>query len=163
MIYIVGGLPGSGKSTYSQDLAKKVKGIVFATDVWMKELYWMDKAPGEDLKWAFERVDRCEKRIIKTCAQLAEINVSSVLDIGFVNLKWRKKTYDLMKELNVEYEIHFLEVDKETRWKRVEKRNKEKGPTYSFDVTKDMLDFMDQHYDPIDEKETNAKLVKIKN
>lgn len=163
MIYIVGGLPGAGKSTYSQDLATKESAIVFSTDVWMSDLYWIDKTPGEDVQWALERTDRCEKRMIRTCAQLAKINVSSVLDIGFVNLKWRKKTYEMLSSLNLEYEVHFLDVDRETRWERVQKRNKEKGSTFSFEVTKEMLDFMDQHYDPINETELDAKLIIIQN
>ncbi|MCB0419699.1 MAG: ATP-binding protein [Bdellovibrionales bacterium] len=163
MVYIIGGLPGAGKSTYSKTLAKKVKGIVFATDVWMSELFWMDKSPGEDLQWALERTDRCEKRMMRTCAQLNEIDVSSVLDIGFVNLKWRQKAYDLLNSLGVDFEVHFLDVDKETRWKRVQKRNSEKGDTFSFEVTRDMFDFMDQHYDPIDEHEMTGKLVRVQN
>lgn len=163
MIYIIGGLPGAGKSTYSQELAKRITGIVFSTDVWMSDLYWMDKSPGEDLQWALERTDRCEKRMIRTCDQLAKINVSSILDIGFVNLKWRKKTYEMLASLGLEFEVHFLDVDKETRWKRVQQRNKDKGGTYSFEVTREMFDFMDQHYDPISEEEMKAKLIRVKN
>lgn len=163
MIYIVGGLPGAGKSTYSQELANKVNGIVFSTDVWMSELFWMDKAPGEDVQWALERTDRCEKRMVRTCIQLDQINVSAVLDIGFVNLKWRQKTYDMLDALGVAFEVHFLEVDRETRWERVQKRNKEKGSTYSFEVTKEMLDFMDEHHDPIDANEMSGKLVMVQN
>ena len=163
MVYIVGGLPGAGKSTYSQKLAKRVNGIVFSTDVWMSDLFWMDKAPGEDLHWALERTDRCEKRMIRTCAQLNEIDVSSVLDIGFVNLRWRQKAYELLRRLEVEFEVHFLEVDKETRWARVQKRNEEKGKTFSFEVTREMFDFMDEHYDPIEQSEMRGKLIKIQN
>ena len=163
MVYIVGGLPGAGKTTYSKKLGKEKNAIVFSTDVWMSDLFWMDQAPGEDAQWALERTARCEKRMVQTCIELAEIGVSSILDIGFVNLKWRQKTYAVLDSANVPFEIHFLDVDRPTRWERVQRRNKEKGESYSFEVTEEMLDFMDKVYDPIETDEMNGRLVKVKN
>ena len=90
MIYIIGGLPGAGKTTYAKALAKEKKAIVFSTDVWMSEFFWVDHSPDKETSWIFERVDRCEKRMVQTCIELAEIGASSILDIGFVNLKWRQ-------------------------------------------------------------------------
>ena len=163
MIYIVGGLPGAGKSIYSKKLADKVNGIVFSMDVWMSDLYWVEKKPGEDVEWALQRMQRCEKRMISTCAQLSERNMSSILDIGFVNLVYRQKAYKKLDSLGLDYEIHFLDVAKEIRWQRVEKRNSQKGATFSFEVTREMFDFMEDHFDEITHKEVNKKIVKIKN
>ena len=161
MVYIIGGLPGAGKTTYANDLARKVNGIVFSTDIWMSDLFWMDKAPGEDVEWALERTNRCEKRMVKTCIQLAKISVPSILDIGFVNLKWRQKTYKSLDENTTPFEVHFLEASRETRWERVQKRNSDQGETYSFKVTEEMLDFMDKVHDPIDQKEMSGRLIKV--
>ena len=86
MIYIIGGMPGAGKTTYSSELAKKVGGVVFSTDVWMTDLYWMDQAPGEDPAWAFERVKRVENRIRKTAKELHMVGTSAILDLGFVKI-----------------------------------------------------------------------------
>ncbi len=163
MVYIVGGLPGAGKTTYSKKLAKEKDAIVFSTDVWMTDLFWMDQTPGEDATWALERTARCEKRMVKTCLQLSEIGVPSILDIGFVNLKWRQKTYAALDSAKVPFEVHFLDVDRPTRWERVQKRNNEKGDSYSFEVTEEMLDFMDKVYDPIESDEMSGKLVTIQN
>ncbi|MEO0335520.1 MAG: ATP-binding protein [Pseudomonadota bacterium] len=161
MIYIIGGLPGAGKTTYSKKLAIEKNAVVFSTDAWMTDLFWMDQAPGEDASWAIERVGRCESRMMKTCLQLAEIGASSILDIGFVNLKWRQKTYQILDKANVPFEVHFLKADRDIRWERVKKRNKEKGETYSFEVTEEMLDFMDGVHDPIDASEMSGKLVLV--
>ena len=159
MIYIVGGLPGAGKTTYSKELAAKTHGIVFSTDVWMSDLYWMDKKPGEDLNWALERILRCETRMIKTASQLAERNFSAVLDVGFVNRVYRDKTYEKLAKYNLDFEIHFLEVDKDVRWQRVQKRNREKGETFSLEVTRDMFDFMEDHFNPLTSEETDKKIL----
>ncbi|NQY99885.1 MAG: ATP-binding protein [Bdellovibrionales bacterium] len=163
MVYIVGGLPGAGKSTHSKKLAKENSAIVFSTDVWMSDLFWMDSAPGEDVQWALERTGRVENRMVKTCIELNKIGTSSILDIGFVNLNWRKKTYAKLDAAGVPFEVHFLEVDRPTRWERVQKRNSEQGETFSFEVTKEMLDFMDQVYDPIEPSEMSGKLLMLKN
>lgn len=163
MVYIIGGLPGAGKTTYSNQLANEKNAVVFSTDVWMSDLFWMDSTPGEDVQWALERTDRVENRMVKTCIELAAVGMSSILDIGFVNLKWRQKTYNKLDAAGVPFEVHFLDVDRETRWKRVQKRNNEQGETYSFKVTKEMLDYMDQVHDPINQNEMSGKLIAIKN
>ena len=129
----------------------------------MSDLFWMDKLPTDDLKWALERTERCETRMIKTCAQLSNIDVSSVLDIGFVNRVFREKSYKKLDELGMDYEIHFLNVDKEVRWKRVQERNQQKGDTFSFEVTREMFDFMEDHFDEISEEETDKKIIHIDN
>lgn len=163
MIYIIGGLPGAGKTTYSQKLAKEKNAVVFSTDVWMSDLFWMDSTPGEDASWALERTDRVEKRMVKSCIELSAVGTHAVLDIGFVNLKWRQKTYAALDAASVPYEVHFLDVDRETRWQRVQKRNAEKGDTFSFEVTEEMLDFMDSVYDPIESSEMSGKLTIVDN
>lgn len=128
----------------------------------MSDLFWMDQAPGEDAHWALERTARCENRMIKTCLQLSQIGVPSILDIGFVNLKWRQKTYAALDVAKVPFEVHFLDVDRATRWERVQKRNNEKGESYCFEVTEEMLDFMDKVYDPLDPEEMSGELIILK-
>jgi predicted kinase len=163
VIYIIGGLPGAGKTTYAKKLAKEKNAVVFSTDVWMSEFFWVDHTPDKEPSWIFERVERCEKRMTQTCIELHNIGASAILDIGFVNLKWRQKTYDRLDAAKVPFEVHFLEADRKVRSERVQKRNRDKGETYCFDVGEDMLDFMDQHHDPIDSSEMSGKLIKIQN
>jgi predicted kinase len=162
LVYIIGGLPGAGKTTYSKKLADDNNAIVLSTDVWMSDLFWMDHTPGADAKWALERSSRCEKRMLQTCIDLAKVGTSTILDIGFVNLKWRLRTYNTLDEAQVPFEVHFLEVDRDTRWERVKRRNSEKGETFSFEVTEEMLDFMDKVYDPITAEEMSGELRIIK-
>ena len=162
MIYILSGLPGSGKTTYAQKLAKESNGIVFSTDAWMTDLFWMDKRDEDGLDWALERTQRCETRMIATCAQLQALNVSAILDIGFVNLECRQQAYKKLASFNLDYEIRVLQVNKEIRWQRVEQRNQTKSETYSFHVSREMFEFMESHFDPFSSEETNKTIRYIK-
>ena len=39
--------------------------------------------------------------------------------------------------------LHHLDVDAEERWRRVQGRNTERGPTYRLEVTREMFDFVE--------------------
>ncbi|MFK5958717.1 MAG: ATP-binding protein, partial [Lutibacter sp.] len=49
--------------------------------------------------------------------------------------------------------LHFLDISKETRLKRVLNRNKEKGETFEFEVTKEDFDFMENWFEKPNEME----------
>ena len=62
-VFLISGSTGAGKTTYAKKLAKEHSAQVFSVDEWMKTLFWMDAPKGGDLKWALERVRRCEDQI----------------------------------------------------------------------------------------------------
>ncbi|MFK5983796.1 MAG: ATP-binding protein, partial [Flavobacteriaceae bacterium] len=43
--------------------------------------------------------------------------------------------------------LHFLDIPKETRWERIQKRNSEKGETFEFEVSKEDFDFMESWFE----------------
>ncbi len=49
--------------------------------------------------------------------------------------------------------IYFLDISKETRLKRVMKRNNEKGDTFEFEVSKENFDFMEKWFEKPGEME----------
>lgn len=56
-------------------------------------------------------------------------------------------------------ETHLIEAEINIRWSRVQKRNSEKGQTYSLDVDREMFDFCENLYEhPDKEEEKNVKL-----
>ena len=53
-------------------------------------------------------------------------------------------------------QLHFIDVDVEERWRRVENRNAEKGETFRLAVTRPMFDFIETIWQPPDADEMAA-------
>ena len=53
--------------------------------------------------------------------------------------------------------LHFVDVDPDTRWQRVQKRNAEKGDTFALEVTREMFDFMEGIWEAPDADEMEAR------
>lgn len=158
-IHIVFGRQGAGKSTYSKKLTKKVNGVHFSIDEWMWKLYGKDLTKSMNLKWIMERVDRCEKQIWEITKQISNSGVEVVLDLGFTKFEKRELFSSLAKEQNIPIQIHYIEAPHDLRKKRVLERNKEKGETYSFEVTPGMFDFMEAEFQVPGEKELKEAIV----
>ena len=47
----------------------------------------------------------------------------------------------------IEIKLHFLDISKATRLKRVLQRNNEKGVTFEFDVSQDNFEFMETWFE----------------
>ena len=137
MIHLIVGNTGSGKTTYSAELKRKTNGIIFSIDKWNKTLFLADKKPVDGLEWFLERIDRAEKLIMELIQQLENSQTESILDLGLSKYEHREKFRNFAKSNGYELKFHFLDISKETRLKRVMKRNNEKGATYEFEVTKE--------------------------
>lgn len=159
MIHLIVGNTGSGKTTYSAELKIKTNGIVFSIDKWNSTLFLADKKPDDGLNWFLERIDRAEKMIMELVHQLENIKTDSILDLGLSKFEHREKFRNFAKSNGYELQIHFLDISKETRWKRIMKRNNEKGTTYEFEVTKENFDFMESWFEKPSEKEIDGGIV----
>lgn len=155
MIHLIVGNTGSGKTTYSTELKSKSKAIIFSIDNWNKTLFLEDKKPNDGLEWFLERIDRAETMMMDLIHQLEEVRVDAILDLGLSKLEHREKFRRFAQQNNYEIKIHFLDISKETRYKRVMKRNEEKGDTFAFEVSKENFNFMETWF----EKPTENELI----
>lgn len=142
MIHLIVGNTGSGKTTYSQELKGKTNGIVFSIDQWNNLLFLEDKKPTDGLEWFLERIERAEKMIMELVGQLESSKIDSILDLGLSKFEHREKFRKFAYLNGYDFKIHFLDIPKETRLKRITKRNTEKGETFEFEVSKENFDFM---------------------
>lgn len=159
MIHLIVGNTGSGKTTYSIELKRKTKGIIFSIDKWNKTLFLADKKSNDGLEWFLERINRAEELIMDLVSQLENSKTDSILDLGFSKFEHREKFRKFVELKGYELKIHFLNISKETRLKRVMKRNNEKGATYEFDVTKENFDFMESWFEKPSVKEIGDGIV----
>ena len=160
MIILIIGKTGAGKTTYGQKLSKKIKGQLFSIDNWMTGLYWQDMPENVDIKWFQEnqlwyhqRIQRCEDLMTAVIKNLASVGVPCLLDLGFTNSKHRLKYIEMANNLKCKIEIHHLEAGDNERWQRVQRRNQEKGSTYTMHVSKEMIAAMDPIFEPPQDQE----------
>jgi predicted kinase len=82
------------------------------------------------------------------------------LDLGLSKFEHRKKFRTYADTHGFELTIHFLDISKETRHKRVLKRNNEKGETFEFEVTNENFEFMESWFErPNDAEMKNGILI----
>ena len=155
MIHIIVGNTGSGKTTYSNKLKNEIGGIIFSIDKWNNTLFLPDKKQVDGLDWFLERIDRAESLISSLILQLESIGTDSILDLGLSKFEHREKFRKLAKENNIEIKIHFLDVSKKIRLKRIRERNNKKGDTFEFNVSKEDFDFMEGWFERPSEMELN--------
>ena len=153
MIHLIVGNTGSGKTTYSKELKRKNKGIIFTIDKWNKTLFLADKKPNDGLEWFLERIERAETVIMELITQLENAKIDSILDLGLAKFEHREKFRKFAESNGYELKTHFLDISKETRLERVMKRNSEKGETFEFEVTKENFNFMENWFETPSDKE----------
>ncbi|CAN0600232.1 unnamed protein product, partial [Ectocarpus sp. 12 AP-2014] len=152
MIHLIVGNTGSGKTTYATELKKNNCGIIFSIDKWNKTLFLADKKPNDGLEWFLERINRAEEMIMELVIQLENSKTDSILDLGLSKFENREKFRKFAKLNHYELTIHFLDISKETRLERVQKRNSEKGATFQFKVSHEDFEFMESWFEIPTEK-----------
>ena len=160
MIHLIVGNTGSGKTTYSNELKKETNGILFSIDKWNNILFFPDKKPTDDLEWFLDRIDRAELIILNLIEQLENSKTDSILDLGLSKFEHREKFRKFADLHGFELTTHFLDIEKETRLKRIKKRNNEKGTTFEFEVTHENFEFMESWFErPNDTEMENGILI----
>ncbi|WGF91694.1 AAA family ATPase [Aequorivita marisscotiae] len=159
MIHLIIGNTGSGKTTYAMELKRKTRGIIFSIDKWNKTLFLADKKPDDGLEWFLERIDRAEVMIMDLVHQLENSNTDSILDLGLSKFEHREKFRKFAESNRFELKTHFLDISEETRFERIMKRNKEKGATFEFEVTKENFEFMERWFEKPSEEEMVGGIV----
>ena len=159
--FLIYGSTGAGKSTYSQELIKQDNTYHLSIDEWMKNLFWKDVPSENTLDWALERVERCETQIWSIASRLLSSGNSVVFDLGFSKKAQREKFKKLLRSINCEFETHFLDIDVDIRWERVNKRNSQKLDSYQLEVTRETFDWMETYFEkPELEEMVNPKIFK---
>jgi len=152
-LILICGPNGAGKTTYSLSLSKEIEAIRFSIDSWMQTLFAKDMV-SLDYSWMIERVNRCYEQIWQVSEQILSLDRNVVLDLGFTTKTQRDLFSNRAKKLDINAEIHYLDVPKDIRKKRVEKRNIDKDPAvYAFEVTDMMFNFMEPKFEAPSQEE----------
>ena len=134
-IYFVCGFVGSGKTTYSTQLAETKGAFCFSIDEWMIPLY------GEHMeREVFDaRLATLQGLFTAASLQLLSLGVSVIFDFGF----WTKSERDDFKSWaaanNIESEMRYLDVPYDTCKQRATARNSDLAGK-SYEMTPEMLE-----------------------
>lgn len=151
-ILIVGNV-GAGKSTYANELSRTKDAYVFAADEWMNSLFMMELPDPATFEWSMERIERVEVQILIETLKLLERGIQVVLDMGFVGREQRARVMRYFEARGHEPILHHLDVDKETRWKRVGQRNTDQAETFQFHVSREVFEFCETIFEPLNDGE----------
>lgn len=155
-IHLVSGSTGAGKTTFAMKLADEEGAIRLSIDEWMTALFGPDQPAQIQFAWMMERVNRCEAVMSTVAADAARRGVGSVVDCGFTRAEHRRKFADLAAEAGLPVVLHWLDVPADERWRRVERRNTERGETFRLEVTRPMFDFVETLWEPPSKEEMAA-------
>jgi predicted kinase len=120
MLYLICGLPGSGKTNFSKKLARKKRAIRFTLDEWVIGLY----GSGYPAKQYPTYEKRCIKLIASVTEQLLDQGVNVILDFGFFKRKNRDRSLALAKKHKAVAKVYYLDVNDTVLKRRIIVRNK---------------------------------------
>ena len=147
-IQLVIGSTGAGKSTYSRALSSRLSAVRFAIDEWMETLFLPDRPADAQHEWYLDRISRSTALIWDTVMQLANLGTSVVLEIGLTQRGPRAEFYQRVDDAGLSLRLHVVEAPRDVRWARVDARNRERGETFSMEVTRGMFDFVEGMWEP---------------
>lgn len=160
MIHLIVGNTGSGKTTYSNALKKESGGLIFSIDQWNNALFIPDKQETDGLDWFLERIDRVEGLMMELIKQLESSGIDAILDLGLSKFTHREKFRQFAVEQGFQIRLHYLDIPKEIRYKRIVQRNHEKGETFEFEVTDENFEFMEGWFEtPRKSELLDAKII----
>lgn len=112
MVHMMIGIQGSGKTTFSNELAKSINAEIVSTDL----VRIANPGISEDLVWPY---------VYKKVAECIKAEKEVIFDATSITPKVRKRFIDNVELHNVKCEIiaYFFDVDKNICAARVEKRN----------------------------------------
>jgi predicted kinase len=158
-LHFVCGPVGSGKTTYAQALAGRIKAVRFSTDEWVARLFGKERPSPCPVEWAVERTRRCWAQIWPLAEEIIALDGNTVFDIGLPLQDERDTFRSWAMGTRASVKMHYLDVDRETRWARVERRNLERSATFAFEVSPAMFDALDAAFEPPTDDELYGAMI----
>ena len=133
-IYAVCGLVGSGKTTFSKQLAQSTGAFRFSLDEWMIPLF------GEHMPRAeFDKQRNQLTELFQQAAQqLLELGVAVIFDFGYWKKRQRLEVRAWADSIDAELELIYLQCASATCYQRVLNRNQD-SQNINYQITEDMF------------------------
>jgi predicted kinase len=133
-LYLMVGLPCSGKTTLAQKLEREQSALRLTPDEWHVRLFGQDaKEPEHDA-----RHNIIMDMLWNIASRALELGTNVILDFGFWAREEREDYRLRAKQLGASCEVHFLDVSEEELLRRLAIRNSQPSQT-SFYISEEMM------------------------
>jgi predicted kinase len=161
-LHLVIGPVGSGKSSFAAELRHTHRALGFNLDAWMAALYGDDERPESGrIEWYLARTGRCVEQIWRVAEEAIELGMDVVFEIGLILRRDRESFYARADTIGRPLTIYVLDAPRELRRQRVERRNRERGPTYSMEVPPEFFELASDMWQPPDDDECRGRDVRF--
>ncbi|SFR98502.1 AAA family ATPase [Yoonia litorea] len=152
-LHLIEGPVGAGKTTYAIRLGKSLGAPPLILDAWMVKLFQPDR-PDRDLwAWYAERKARCTGQMLDLALSALDHGQDAIAELGLVRRHDRITLFSRLEDQNLDFLVHVLEEPRDERWRRVERRNNEKGETFAMLVSSEVFEMASDMWEPIDPSE----------
>jgi predicted kinase len=160
-IHLLVGPVGAGKSTFGLRLARESGAVRLTLDEWMTALFRPDRPELGVIEWYLERAARCTARIWVVASDIAAAGVDVVLELGLLRKRDRARMLARIDATGLALSIHALDAPREVRRERVERRNREQGPTFSVLVPPEFFERASDLWEPLEPDECEGRDVRL--
>lgn len=160
-LHLVLGPVGAGKSTFALRLCREHRAVRMNLDEWMAQLFGPDRPPGGSLAWYIERTHRCLEQIWRQAVRTVEAGTDVVLELGLILRRDREHFFARVDAAGHALTVYVLDASRETRRRRVQRRNEEQGATFSMHVPPEFFELASDRWEPLDEVECEGRDVRF--
>lgn len=152
-VYLIEGPVGAGKSTFGAALAASSNGVHIPLDEWFATLFSPDRPGGDFVPWYVERKERLLGLIWNHSRRILASGRDVVLELGLIQQQPRIQFCRMITNEGFLPHLHVLDAPLEIRRARVQRRNEERGPTFSMVVPDHVFEMASKLWESPDEFE----------
>lgn len=156
-MHLLVGPVGAGKSTYGIALAKETRAVRLTLDAWMTTLFAPDRPSEGVMPWYVERAARAVDVIWQVALDVLGTGTSVVLEIGLLARRARAAFYARADAAGIRVVLHVVDAPRDVRRARVERRNRERGDTFSMVVPPEIFELASDLWEPPDDDELASR------